>query len=134
MADMTASSLYQLLYVSTLRAEVPLTVVAEIAHRARVANAELGITALLVFDGVHFCQLLEGDRRRVLSLADRIFEDARHQSVEVLHHGAIEKRRFDGFHLAFTTGEDDMSLASLVDLDGDEAVSAFAVLRERLPE
>lgn len=130
---MTGSSLYQVLYVSTLCAGQPLTVVADIAHRARASNARLGITALLVFDGVHFCQLLEGDRRRVLSLADRIYEDARHESVEVLHHGAIEKRRFTGFDLSFTTGEDDMSLASLVELDGNEAVSAFAVLRDRLP-
>lgn len=130
---MTPSSLYQVLYVSKLCADQPLSVVASIAHRARVANEERGITAMLLFDGEYFCQLLEGEQRPVLSLADRIYTDARHQNVEVLQHGLADRRRFNGFELAFTNGEEDLALLPLCALDGRAAVAAFDALRARLP-
>ncbi len=130
---MKPSSLYQVLYVSKLCADQPLTVVADIVHRARVANEGRGITALLVFDGEYFCQLIEGDERPVLSLAGRIYDDPRHQEVEVLHHGLADKRRFKGFEVAFTDGEEELTLAPLCALDGRAAVEAFDALRVRLP-
>lgn len=130
---MAAPLLYQVLYVSTLHVEQPLSVVANIAHRARAANAERNITAMLVFDGQQFCQLLEGDRRPLLSLADRIYSDPRHQNVEVLYHGALEARRFDNFRLAFTNGEDDMSFANYASMDGKTALASFENLLLRLP-
>lgn len=125
--------LYQLLYVSTLSAAQPLNVVADIANHARARNAERDVSAILVFDGQRFCQLLEGDRRPVLSLAERITHDPRHESVEVLHHGSLTARRFDGFRLAFTSGEDDMSLDTYAAMSGEEALRAFEALLQRLP-
>lgn len=103
--------LYQVLYVSTLSPELPLSVVADIAHHARARNAAHGITSLLAFDGQRFCQLLEGERRPVLSLAERIRSDPRHAGVEVLHHGPLQARRFSDFQLAFTSGEEEASFA-----------------------
>ena len=47
-------ALYEVLYVSTLAPEQPLSVVAEIAGRARQVNAELDVTGLLIFDGQRF--------------------------------------------------------------------------------
>ena len=44
-------ALYEVLYVSTIAPDQPLSVVAEIAGRARFVNAELDITGLLIFDG-----------------------------------------------------------------------------------
>lgn len=131
--EMIPTPLYQVLYVSTLCADQPLSIVASIAHHARAVNVGRGITALLVFDGQRFCQLLEGEARPVLSLASRIYEDSRHQDVEVLQHGPADKRRFEGFQLAFTNGEEDLSLAPLIALDGQAAVDAFDALRARLP-
>lgn len=128
--------LYQLLYVSTLSADQPLSAVAAIAHQARVANARMGITALLVFDGQNFCQLLEGDRKLVLKLIERIRSDPRHTGVEVLHHGPLAERSFSGFRLNFTNGEDDgdrTPLQALEALDGETAVAAFHALRADLP-
>lgn len=130
---MSAPLLYQVLYVSTLCLDQPLAVVAAIAYRARAANAQRHITSAMVFDGERFCQLLEGDRRHVLSLADRITNDSRHRDVEVLHHGALQARRFDSTRLAFTNGEDEMSFATYTDMTGEAALSAFENLLLRLP-
>ena len=125
--------LYQLLYVSSLHPDQPLTVVANIAHRSRSANAARGLTSMLIFDGQRFCQILEGDHRRVLSLAERISNDPRHQNVEVLHHGPLQERRFDTFRMVFTSGDDDSSLPAMAHLDGITALTAFDTLRAQLP-
>lgn len=126
------AALYEVLYVSTLAPDQPLSVVAEIAGRARQANAELDITGLLIFDGQRFCQQLEGPQKAVLKLIERIRNDPRHINVEVLHHGALAGRRFQQFSLAFSTVEDEEALARMEQLDGDAALAAFEAVRGEL--
>ncbi len=128
----TSPALYEVLYVSTLAPEQPLSVVAEIAGRARHVNAELGVTGLLIFDGQRFCQQLEGPQKAVLKLIERIRSDPRHTNVEVLHHGPLTGRRFQQFSLAFSTVEDEDALARMERLDGDAALAAFETVRSEL--
>ncbi len=125
-------ALYEVLYVSTLAPEQPLSVVAEIAGRARQVNAKLDVTGLLIFDGQRFCQQLEGQQKAVLKLIERIRNDPRHTNVEVLHHGPLAGRRFQQFSLAFSTVEDEEALARMEQLDGDAALAAFDAVRGEL--
>ena len=125
-------ALYEVLYVSTLAPTQPLSAVAEIAGHARLANAELDITGLLIFDGQRFCQQLEGPHNAVLKLIERIRTDPRHINVEVLHHGPLAQRRFQQFSLAFSTVEDVDALARMETLDGDAALAAFDTVRGEL--
>lgn len=121
-------ALYEVLYVSTLAPNQPTSVVAEIAGRARVVNAELDVTGLLIFDGQRFCQQLEGPKKAVLKLIERIRNDPRHVNVEVLHHGPLAGRRFQRFSLAFSTVEDADALARMEQLDGEAALAAFSTV------
>ena len=125
-------ALYEVLYVSTIAPDQPLSVVAEIAGRARFVNAELDITGLLIFDGQRFCQQLEGPQKAVLKLIERIRNDPRHVNVEVLHHGPLAGRRFQQFSLAFSTVEDADALARMERLDGEAALAAFEAMRGEL--
>ena len=125
-------ALYEVLYVSTLASNQPPNVVADIAGRARVVNAELDVTGLLIFDGQRFCQQLEGPQKAVLKLIERIRNDPRHVNVEVIHHGPLAGRRFQQFSLAFSTVEDAEALARLEQLDGAAAVAAFEAVRGEL--
>ena len=125
-------ALYEVLYVSTLAPGQPLGVVAEIAAQARVANGQLDITGLLIFDGQRFCQQLEGPKKQVLKLIECIRNDPRHTKVEVLHHGPLAGRRFHQFSLAFSTVEDVDALERMEQLDGDAALAAFDVVRSEL--
>ncbi|MBV7541136.1 BLUF domain-containing protein [Acidovorax sp. sic0104] len=118
-------ALYEVLYVSMIAPEQPLGIVAEIAAAARVANARMDITGLLIFDGQRFCQQFEGPRKAVLKLIERIRNDPRHVNIEVLHHGPLAGRRFQNFDLAFSTVEDVEALARMEQLDGDAAIAAF---------
>ena len=125
-------ALYEVLYVSTLAPDQPLSVVADIAAKARQVNAQHDITGLLIFDGQRFCQQLEGVKKPVLKLIERIRDDPRHVNVEVLHHGMLAARRFRQFSLAFSNVEDEDALARLEQLDGDAALAAFEAVRKGL--
>lgn len=76
--------MYRLLYLSHLASGRDFSVVAQILHVSRERNQQLGITGVLVFDGARFCQLIEGQRAHVVSLAQRIQADPRHTGYRVL--------------------------------------------------
>lgn len=121
----TSSRLYEVLYISTIAPDAPVSVVAEIAAKARIANQQRDITGLLIFDGQRFCQQLEGTQKQVLSLLERIRLDPRHVDVNVVHHGPLATRRFKQFDLGYTSVDDEDALALLEQLDGQAAMDAF---------
>lgn len=124
--------LHEVLYLSTLAPGAPLKTVADIAARARPANAAADITGLLVFDGMQFCQHIEGPRKAVLALTERICQDPRHVDVDILHHGPLAQRRFRRFSMGYTTLDDDDALGRLEALTGQDAITAFQALLSTL--
>ncbi len=124
----TASNLYEALYVSTMAPDAPISAVADIAGKARTFNAGRDITGLLIFDGLRFCQQLEGRQKEVLSLVERIRHDPRHTDVEIIHHGPLDERRFRSFALAFTNVDDADVLSRIAQLDGQAGIAAFTEL------
>lgn len=127
-----STTLYEILYVSTLAPEAPLSVVGDIAAKARLVNAERDITGLLIFDGMRFCQQLEGDQKQVLALLERIRQDTRHINMQVLHHDELAARRFRRFSLGYCMVEDDDVLDRMERMDGQVALEAFVGLLSRL--
>jgi hypothetical protein len=127
-----STSLYEILYVSTLAPEAPLSVVGDIAVKARLANAARDITGLLIFDGMRFCQQLEGGQKQVLALMERIRQDTRHINMQILHHGELAVRRFKRFSLGYCVVEDDDVLERMERMDGQPALDAFEGLLSRL--
>jgi hypothetical protein len=57
-------------------------------------NAARGITGLLMHGGGRFYGLVEGPRRRVIALMERIAVDPRHRGMRILREGPIPERRF----------------------------------------
>ncbi len=108
-----------------MAADAPLRTVADIAAQSRTANLAANITGVLVFDGMRFCQHLEGNRKQVMRLLERIRLDPRHTNVEVVHHGALNERRFRRFSLGYTTLDEADLLEKIENLDGMVAMNAF---------
>lgn len=69
-------------------------------RKARVRNASLNVTGILLFDGSHFVQLLEGPPQAVEALFDTIQRDPRHGSVVRLLRDQGPFRRFEGDQMA----------------------------------
>lgn len=127
-----STTLYEVLYVSTLAPEAPLSVVKDIAVKSRLDNATRDITGQLVFDGMRFCQQLEGGQKQVLALLERIRQDTRHLNMQVLHHGKLAARRFKRFSLGYCVVDDDDVLERMEQMDGQAALDAFEGLLSRL--
>lgn len=117
--------LQEIIYVSTLADDAPVLVVASIAQKARIRNQRAQITGLLVFDGQHFCQQLEGCAAQIDAAMNRISKDPRHHQLAVVHSGPLDERRFHRFSLGYTSVEDIELLVRLQQLQGRAALEAF---------
>ena len=124
----TSAQLYETIYVSTLTPGRPVSSVGDIAGKARASNPMRGITGLLIFDGMRFCQQFEGVKNEVVGLMEKIRLDPRHTNLEIVHQDELASRRFKNFSLGYTTVEDPEVLERLEKLRGLAAVSAFVAL------
>ncbi|MEO7401650.1 MAG: BLUF domain-containing protein [Polaromonas sp.] len=124
----TPARLHEVLYVSTIAPAAPISIVADIAPKARIANQASEITGLLIFDGMRFCQQLEGGPKAVLSLMERICQDPRHTNIEILHQGPLAERRFQRFSLGYIAIDEVDVLERMEQVDGQEAMEAFMAL------
>ena len=126
--NMPPPDLHEIIYVSTLADGAPVRVVADIATQSRSHNQQSQITGLLVFDGLHFCQQLEGSAQELAVIMARIEGDPRHCNVEIIHQGPLEQRRFKRFSLGYTSVEDIELLERLQRLKGQAAIDGFVAL------
>ncbi|MGJ7546518.1 BLUF domain-containing protein [Variovorax sp. LT1R16] len=126
---MSIPALHELLYFSVLAPNQTPTVVGQIAAQARRRNTERDITGLLVFDGIHFCQHIEGPRDAVLTLLERLQQDARHTDLRVVYESARTERRYRRFDLGFAQSDGAEDMASIQSLDGDAALQRFLALQ-----
>ena len=69
----------------------PLDVLVEKAKRS---NAAVDVTGMLLFDGAHFLQVLEGPEETLDALFSKISQDIRHQTVVELMRDYAPRRRF----------------------------------------
>ena len=119
------ADLQEVIHVSTLADDAPVIVVANIANEARSHNRQAEIAGLLVFDGMYFCQQLEGRAAPIAVVMERVSRDPRHHHLAVVHRGPLDKRRFSRFSLGYTSVEDVELLVRLQQLQGQAALEAF---------
>ena len=120
--------LYEILYISTLAPDTPISAIAKISRHARAANNTRQVTGLLVFDGIRFCQQFEGNKQQTILLIEKIKRDSRHTNVEILHHGELAERRFRTFSTGYSIVDDVDALEALKQLEGLPAVQALLKL------
>jgi Sensors of blue-light using FAD len=90
--------LVQMIYVSTVQAELDLN---QLAKVAQANNAKHGLSGVLAFDSQFFIQVLEGERSKVSRLLGNLFADRRHKDLVVLGVDAIDIREFDRWSMLF---------------------------------
>ncbi len=115
--------LYTLTYSSVAAFAMSESEVAALLSRSRELNAADGITGLLVHIRLDchraaFLQVLEGPRDAVERTYERIERDELHQDLTVLRRSAIEKARFRGWTMKFSS-LDEASMRHASDGDGD---------------
>lgn len=89
-----------LIYRSRIRQALHGAELEQLMHAARQRNRAMRITGILLFDGHHFVQLLEGPDDALHSLYESIRRDPRHDSVVQLLLDHAPARRFEGDEMA----------------------------------
>jgi hypothetical protein len=118
---------YEFIYTSKLADSAHPSCVADIVKIARNFNSQHDITGVLIFDGAHFCQYLEGPQHAVLKLIAQIEKDARHTDFNIKYHGEFKSsRRFAGRPLAYALDDEGTMLEQLMNSAG-AATSALLV-------
>lgn len=98
----------QLIYISTVRQALPSSELPAILAVSQRNNRRVGVTGMLMFDGLRFLQALEGDAAAVRPTFDRIRADDRHRGIAVLSDRLIVAPEFGTWDMAF---EDRMTTA-----------------------
>jgi len=99
--EIEESSLVQLVYVSTLTiaSRLNTSIFEDVEAHARDYNEQHGITGTLCYGNGQFLQCIEGEKRHVFALQERIFADSRHKNVEILLLQEIDHRSFTDWRM-----------------------------------
>ena len=96
-----------LTYTSLARLDLTDDDLASIMHSARKFNALNSITGLLVFNGTHFLQVVEGPEPSIEELLGRLRSDSRHHHIEVRDRHDVEERSFPDWSMELVRVQSD---------------------------
>lgn len=108
------NDLIQLIYNSAATSPFTDDELEDLLLKARIKNASLDITGILLHVEGSLFQVLEGPRDKVDALAETIRQDPRHIRMTTIIREPIAKRSFREWTMGFTQ----MSLGDAADLDG----------------
>ena len=81
------------------RSRLNTSIFEDIEAHARDYNEQHGITGTLCYGNGQFLQCIEGEKRHVFALQERIFADSRHKNIEVLLLQEINHRSFSDWRM-----------------------------------
>ena len=87
-------SLTSVTYTSLARLDLQTSDLEDVHRTAREVNALEGITGLLVFNGTHFLQIIEGSEAAIDDLVERLRKDPRHTGFEIRDRRKVDARSF----------------------------------------
>ena len=87
-------TLKSLTYTSLARLDLQASDLEAIHRTAREVNALEGVTGLLIFNGTHFLQIIEGAPDAIDELVERLRRDTRHSGLEVRDQRETDARSF----------------------------------------
>ncbi len=120
----------RIIYASEADPNVDQEALDEILGHARVNNAELDVTGILLFGNGVFIQVLEGEDDVVDRLAMHIEQDPRHRNFDILYEDNIHRRAFGAWDMAYKILDQD----SIAYLNGAMAESSGEALISYLRE
>jgi hypothetical protein len=102
---MAGALAHRVVYISAATRPFTTADLQTLLARARVKNARLGITGLLVHTQGSFLQFLEGEQDAVERLLAEISADKRHVRVTLLLRGEIQERAFADWTMGFVQAD-----------------------------
>lgn len=111
----------RLIYFSTARLGLGSADLEDILSRAVVHNVAHGVTGVLLFNGRNFLQVLEGPRRLVEGLYERITRDSRHTGVTLIKTEPVSRLSYPEWGMKLKDLDSDLGEHSLLRLNQEIA-------------
>lgn len=108
------SVLYQIGYTSRSISNGTNDDLGALCKKSTDHNQAIGVTGLLVYDGVRFMQVIEGDEVAVRHLMEIIASDVRHDKIVYMIKEATDERAFKRWGLACIGLQNNMSASHLL--------------------
>jgi hypothetical protein len=96
----------RLMYVSTATAEMNDTEIPRILESATRNNTASDIRGALMFNGVNFAQILEGETGKVEALMETLKADPRHTGIVIIGRMEVDEYRFQDWTMQLIEGLD----------------------------
>ncbi|MFD2916073.1 BLUF domain-containing protein [Psychroserpens luteus] len=93
--------MYQLNYHSQSKSKLEIKDLERILEESTVRNKERNITGCLIYHNNSFVQILEGKKKDILDVYEKIKTDERHHNVILLYKNPIDKRCFTDWNMAY---------------------------------
>lgn len=93
--------LRRLIYSSIASKDVDFNIISDILTNAVRNNQENDITGMLLYDGHHFMQCIEGDAIVIDKLYQKISEDSRHHSLYINGKEFDDNRLFSNWNMGY---------------------------------
>lgn len=119
--------MYRIMYMSNAKFLFTDEDLEELLINSRINNSQLNITGLLVIKGKTFIQCLEGDKKDVEEVFDRIKNDPRHENILILVEEYTKNRLFPDWSMGYKNIKYLTNLKSkeLKDFSMDENIKIF---------
>lgn len=122
--------LIEFIYISDATKEYTWPELDTLRKEASSRNKLEKITGVLLFDGLHFMQVLEGEEKKVLALFNKIKRDSRHKNVEPLIQNPIAKRNFSSWSMGLITCDQNDQIQDFTELsDGKKQPLSVKLLQ-----
>ncbi|MUH73597.1 BLUF domain-containing protein [Psychrosphaera haliotis] len=125
-------SLYQLVYISRATQPFSNEELTDLLVNAKNNNSSQDITGNLIYNGGMFLQVLEGDKKSVQALYDKIALDSRHTKVRNIYFEPAEYRLFSRWSMNMVNLECDkpkniQTIKDIIDaIDEDKLVDGMS--------
>ena len=102
--------MHELIYFSKALFEPTDDDIQEMLIQFREFNTAHNITGMLLYDGIHFSQMIEGDKESITNLYNRIQKDPRHETLTISSTRPIEHRRFTKWAMVYRRIDSPMTI------------------------
>lgn len=93
--------MFELIYVSNAVERMTKDDLQTILMESMIHNSDNDITGILLYDQGSFCQILEGNKKKVLSIYKKIKKDKRHTNIITVSEKDIQYREFSAWSMRF---------------------------------
>lgn len=91
----------QLIYASTAKPHLQFEDIQAILTEANQFNQSQNISGVLLYDGIYFLQVLEGDNASIEQLYEKIAKDPRHNDIHIIGTKEIVNRDFEAWNMGY---------------------------------